>query len=101
MVLGRAGLHGVPWDVCLRTATLPVPVNAEAVSLPQQVFMGAPSSPSAGYRKMFNSLPGRVCPTAAEDKAARAAVDRVVSVLQQQLPQGSRVRGEQAYCPRS
>lgn len=56
-----------------------------------QVFMGPPSSPSPGYRKVFNSLPSRVCPTGVEDTAARAAVDRVVRVLQEQLPQASRV----------
>ncbi len=57
-----------------------------------QVFLGAPDNPNAAYRREFNQLPSLVCPTREEERAAKAAVKRVVGVLQQQLPKPNRVR---------
>lgn len=60
-----------------------------------QVFLvdrNNPNNPNAEYRKKFNQLPPLVCPKPDEDREARAAVDRVVRVLQGQLPKPTRVR---------
>lgn len=61
---------------------------------PNQVFLvdrNNPNNPNAEYRKKFNQLPPLVCPKPDEDREARAAVDRVVRVLQGQLPKPTRV----------